>query len=220
MSIPIPSKSSARLSTLILSITMAFTGIAYAQSYEMPEPVPHQEEPDEPELSQEELQERRAQQSFEENQPTDYSRRDLAYMLGDVPYFSHFLAGLEQTGLLNELDGEQTYTLFVPFDEAFERLPAGIMENWQSGNDAEGYRQFIARHIIEGEVTSESLGEDAQSFETLNGNEVEIRSIYGAIMAGPISVNMPDIETVQGYIHGMNGVLLTPTTEEPNVVEQ
>lgn len=215
------SKRTTTLSAIALGIAMAFTGSVYAQEYEMPEPPQEEEEEVEgQELSREELAEQQAQQALEENQPTDYSGYSLAAMLEEVPFFAQFHEALEQTGLLEELDPDETYTVFAPFDEAFARVPADVMENWQAGNDEEGYREFVAYHIIEGEITSESLGEDAESFTTLNGDEVEIRSLYGAIMAGTVSVNMPDMETAQGYVHGIDAVLYTPVSEEPEVAEQ
>lgn len=206
-----------RLSVIAASLTLAF-GSSWisvsAQEYEMPEtPQEQQEESsEEPELTREELEEMQAQQAFEENEPTDYSGHTLAEMLESQPFFAHFYEALQQTELLNELDPEQRYTVFAPFDEAFARLPEDVYESWRSGENTDEFREFIGYHIVEGEYGSESLTDDSITVTTLNGDELELRSLYGAIMADHVSVNMPNIATAQGYVHGVDSTLLSPTT--------
>ncbi|MCL5049892.1 MAG: fasciclin domain-containing protein [Firmicutes bacterium] len=144
---------------------------------------------------------------MDENQPTDFSGYTLAQALAEQPYFGQFHQALEQTGLLEELDPEQSYTVFAPFDEAFSRVPSDVLEAWQAGDDEEGYREFIGYHIVEGEYDTNALSDDAQEVTTLNGETVSLRTLYGAIMVEHVSVNMPDIQTAQGYVHGVDAVL-------------
>ena len=202
------SKCKSALLAVAVSFALGTSGYALAQEYEPPEPPEEQqEEEEEAELTREELLEQQAREALDENQPTDYSGHSLADMLSSEPYFARFYEALEQTGVLDDLDPDQEYTVFAPFDEALFRLPEGVWENWSEGNDADEFREFIAYHVVEGSISASDLDEDTRRVTTLNGDELELRSAYGAIMVDHVSVNMPDIETNQGYVHGIDSVL-------------
>ncbi|MCC5880840.1 MAG: fasciclin domain-containing protein [Idiomarina sp.] len=203
--------NSTRKSALIaiaISFALGTSGYALAQEYEMPEPPEEeQQEQEEREVSREELLEQQAREALDENRPTDYSNHSLDEMLSSEAYFGRFHQALEQTGILDDLDPEQEYTVFAPFDEALNRLPEGVWDNWIEGNDSDEFHDFIAYHIVEGAYAASDLDENAQRITTLNGEDLELRSAYGAIMVDHVSVNMPDIQTNQGYVHGIDSVL-------------
>lgn len=197
-------KRSYQLSSIIIALGLAWS--VQAQDTAQEDPVAEQQ-----------------QQALEENQPTDYSNEPFATLLSSEPRFSRFHQALELTGLLEDISELEDATIFAPFDEAFSRLPAGIWEAWEQGDGHDELRSILEQHIIvDQRISREDATDDGQSYTTLAGEDVEVRSLYGALMIGAISVNVPDLETAQGYVHGIDSIAadLTDLQTEPVQVEE
>lgn len=187
-------KVSFGLSTLALALGMAFS-------------VQAQEAENEEGYGEEEFLQQQ-EQAMQQYESRDYSSELFSTLLTTEPQFSMFYQALELTGLAEELDELENATIFAPFNEAFTRLPEGIWEAWEQGDGQDELREILTHHIIEEQrVTSEDASESGQTYATLSGENVEVSSLYGALMVDSVSVNIPDMETSQGVIHGIDAII-------------
>ena len=120
---------------------------------------------------------------------------------------STFSDALKRTGLEDMLGGSDFVTVFVPTNEAFEKLPKDILE------DDEELKSLVLRHIvpgfpkrradlIEGDSTHETAGGDEITITKSSRRKVSVKSSEGE---GKAVRN--DILGTNGVVYWLNGVL-------------
>lgn len=71
---------------------------------------------------------------------------------------SRFVAVAKATGIDATLNGPGPYTVFVPDDAAFEKLPAGTYDTWLKPESRPELTQVLTYHILPGTVLMEDIG--------------------------------------------------------------
>lgn len=138
----------------------------------------------------------------------DHSDKNIAEVLGEKDRFSRFHEALEQADMKDELNDGGSYTVFAPTNEAFERLPEGTWDEWMNGDNNDQLRDVLSYHIVEERISVDDIGESEESKDTINDGEVRISQSFGSIMVNTASVSYADIEAENGYIHGIDTVLM------------
>ncbi len=116
---------------------------------------------------------------------------------------------VEAAGLAGTLSGDGPFTVFAPTDAAFNALPMGTIDALLADPMGE-LTDILLYHVVPGEALSTDLV-DGQSITTLNGASVTV-SIGGGVFINDAQVTVADIETDNGIVHVIDGVLLPPTT--------
>jgi uncharacterized surface protein with fasciclin (FAS1) repeats len=116
---------------------------------------------------------------------------------------------VSEAGLVGALSGEGPFTVFAPTDEAFEALPAGLLNELLM--DPTGDLTSILQYHVAGLEASSGGLTDGQLVPTLLGEEVTI-GIDQGVFVDQAEVVAPNIYTGNGIVHVINAVLL------PNVV--
>lgn len=101
------------------------------------------------------------------NEPPDLN---LAVALGYVPTFG---AAIANTDLVVELGDAGPYTVFVPSEAAFARLPAGTLQDLQRPENRDALAELLRQHIVRGRVTTADLA-GARRLRTLAGTYLEV----------------------------------------------
>ncbi|WP_298916660.1 fasciclin domain-containing protein [uncultured Algimonas sp.] len=125
--------------------------------------------------------------------------------------YSTVYGAIGTAGLADTFDGDVEYTVFAPNNAAF------------SGMDLSGLSQAqladtLKYHTVEGRISSADLVKKLQSnggsYEvmTLSGEPIRFVDMDGTIKVADrngytYTVDMPDNEFRNGYIHGIDGVL-------------
>ncbi|MCC5880841.1 MAG: fasciclin domain-containing protein [Idiomarina sp.] len=138
----------------------------------------------------------------------DYSDKKIVEVLGEKDRFSMFHEALEHADMKDKLNGDDSYTVFAPTDEAFERLPEGTWDEWMEDGNRDQLREVLSYHIVEERISTDDIGESRESKDTMNDGELRISQSFGSIMVNTASVSYADIEAENGYIHGIDTVLL------------
>uniref|UniRef100_A0A8C0HNA8 Periostin n=1 Tax=Buteo japonicus TaxID=224669 RepID=A0A8C0HNA8_9AVES len=98
------------------------------------------------------------------------------------------------------------YTLFAPTNEAFERLPRGVLERIMG--DKVASEALVKFHILNTMQCSEAITGGA-AYETLEGNTVEVGCDGESLTVnGAKMVKRKDIVTSNGVIHLIDEVLI------------
>ena len=136
---------------------------------------------------------------------------DTAVAAGD---FETLVTAVQAAGLEETLHGEGPFTVFAPTDDAFAALPEGTLDTLLA--DPEGdLTDILTYHVVEGAVpAADVVGLDGQEVPTVNGAPVAVAvgtddAVTLTDAAGnDVAVTQTDIETSNGVIHVIDGVLL------------
>jgi transforming growth factor-beta-induced protein len=126
--------------------------------------------------------------------------------------FSTLVAAVGAAGLTETLSGDGPFTVFAPTDEAFAAaLEALGLTAEELLADTETLTSILTYHVVAGEVPStDVVGLDGQSVETVNGASVEITVDGETVMVNDATVTAVDVEANNGVIHVIDAVLLPP----------
>lgn len=136
---------------------------------------------------------------------------DTAVAAGD---FDTLVAAVQAAELEETLRGDGPFTVFAPSDDAFATLPEGTVDTLLEDptGDLAG---ILTYHVVEGAVMAEAVvGIDGQEVTTVNGatftvNVADDGAVSITDAAGnEVNVVATDIETSNGVIHVLDGVLM------------
>uniref|UniRef100_H0X8Z3 Periostin n=1 Tax=Otolemur garnettii TaxID=30611 RepID=H0X8Z3_OTOGA len=125
---------------------------------------------------------------------------------------SSFRAAAITSDILEALGRDGHFTLFAPTNEAFEKLPRGVLERIMG--DKVASEALMKYHILNTLQCSEAIMGGAV-FETLEGNTIEIGCDGDSITVNGIKmVNKKDIVTNNGVIHLIDQVLIPDSAKQ------
>ncbi|KAM6180232.1 periostin isoform 11-T11 [Erethizon dorsatum] len=130
---------------------------------------------------------------------------------------SSFRAAAITSDLLEALGRDGHFTLFAPTNEAFEKLPRGVLERIMG--DKVASEALMKYHILNTLQCSEAIMGGAV-FETMEGNTIEIGCEGDSITINGVKmVNKKDIVTNNGVIHLIDEVLI-PDSDDTLSMDQ
>ena len=134
--------------------------------------------------------------------------------------YSTLVAAVKFAGLESALsDSKAELTLLAPTNRAFERALAQLgltAEQLLSDGKQDLVKQILLYHVISGEVRAGAVRAAAGGdVPTLEGESVHVSvSPFGVIeLNDGVYVRRTDIDTTNGVIHSLSGVLLPPSVE-------
>lgn len=121
--------------------------------------------------------------------------------------FATFLKIVDAAGVTERFEGKGPYTVFAPTDEAFARLPEGMLDDLlQPANQAQ-LAGLLANHVVPGRLTSDRI--ESMKVANVNGQDLHIRAIGGVITVNGSRVLRPDLMADNGVLHGIKLVIRT-----------
>ncbi|MCT2537082.1 fasciclin domain-containing protein [Aquibacillus koreensis] len=141
---------------------------------------------------------------------------DIVDTAVDAGNFTTLVAAVEQAGLVDALKGEGPFTVFAPTDEAFANLLEELDVTAEELLAREDLADILQYHVVSGKVMASDL-EDGMEAETLNGQKVMIS--LDPVQVNDANVTTADIETSNGVIHVIDGVLLPMDEETESIPE-
>ena len=127
------------------------------------------------------------------------------------PDFSTLVAAVEAADLAETLSAEGPYTVFAPTDEAFEALPAGLLDALLLPENKEVLTQILTYHVVEGEVMSADI--EPGDVPTVEGEDLTIAVTDGTVTVNGATVEAADVEASNGVIHVIDEVLVPPNVD-------
>lgn len=137
--------------------------------------------------------------------------KDIVDIAVEDGRFTTLVAALQAADLVETLSGEGPFTVFVPTDDAFAKLPAGTVEALLA--DIPQLTNILLYHVVPGKVmAADVLTLDGQEVETaLEGKMIMITIDGDKVMLNQdVMVIITDIEAANGVIHVIDTVLLPP----------
>jgi len=122
------------------------------------------------------------------------------------------VAAIKAADLVNALSNAGPFTVFAPTNEAFNKLPAGTVENLLKPENKDQLQDILQYHVSLGVFQADAL-QDGQSIGQVNGGNIKITKKDGKIMINGTATIIASIPTSNGVIHVVDAVLLPPKTE-------
>ena len=130
----------------------------------------------------------------------------LSAMIGDSATFSTLKKALVAAGLDTTLGTKGEYTVFAPTDEAFGKLPAGVLAKLLLPENKEKLRSLLLYHVVAGNVLAANLKEG--DVKTMNGEKVEVDIDGAEIKINDSKVFSADVVANNGVMHSIGTVMV------------
>jgi uncharacterized surface protein with fasciclin (FAS1) repeats len=118
--------------------------------------------------------------------------------------FKTLVAAVQAAGLGETLSGAGPFTVFAPNDEAFAKLPAGVVQALL-GNIPR-LTEILTFHVVPGKLMAADVVK-LTSAKTVQGQNLTIAA-QNAVTINGANVIMPNIEADNGVIHVIDQVIL------------
>ncbi|HEY9707550.1 MAG TPA: fasciclin domain-containing protein [Oculatellaceae cyanobacterium] len=117
---------------------------------------------------------------------------------------SILIKAFEASNLVDILKSPGLYTVFAPVDEAFARMPEGLLDSLLQ--DIPKLKRILTYHVVSGDVRSDNLLEIDEA-PTVEGSVLVIDSSNGYKVNQAIVLE-PDVLTDNGVIHAIDSILM------------
>jgi uncharacterized surface protein with fasciclin (FAS1) repeats len=112
---------------------------------------------------------------------------------------------LDSTELIETLKNPGPFTVFTPTNEAFDKLPEGVLESLM-GKRKNDFINILSYHIVAGAIKAHDF-KDGEKLRTLAGEELTVSVRNEKLMINGTNVIESDIESSNGMIHVIDGIL-------------
>jgi len=142
---------------------------------------------------------------------------NLVQLCESTPNLSILTAALVAADLTDTLsDASKKFTVFAPTDDAFNALPAGVLDNLMKPENKQELADILTYHVLPEQVKSTDLN-PFQAVTTVEGKPLHVTKWGGKVQVGP-SLLSADLKNViaadnlasNGVAHIIDGVLLPP----------
>ena len=120
--------------------------------------------------------------------------------------FKTLVAAVTAASLVETLKGKGPFTVFAPSDDAFQKLPQGVVADLLKPENKSKLQGVLTYHVVSGKVLAADVV-NLKSAKSVQGQELTIDTKHGVKIEGA-NVVQTDIECSNGVIHVIDTVLL------------
>ena len=135
--------------------------------------------------------------------------QDILQVAAISPGFKTFLAAVKAAGLTDTFKNSGPFTLFVPSDEAFKKLPDGTLDRWLKPENKAELSRIVTYHAVNGSLALADLMGKKFNRKSVEGAELAIDGLSG-VMVNKAKVVKSEISASNGVIHVLDSVLTPP----------
>ena len=125
--------------------------------------------------------------------------------------FNTLLAAAKAAGLAGALGSTHDITVFAPTDAAFDKLPAGTVENLLKPENRHQLAAILKYHVVPARIPSSAAKIKSAHIGTLKASgdtTINVRKRFGQVYVDKARVISADIKASNGIIHVINKVLI------------
>ena len=117
------------------------------------------------------------------------------------------VAAVKAAGLAETLSGAGPFTVFAPTNEAFNKLPAGTVDNLLKPETKGDLTSILTYHVVPGAFKAADL-KDGQKLKTVQGKELTVSIKDGKVMIDGATVTVADVVSSNGVTHVIDAVVM------------
>jgi uncharacterized surface protein with fasciclin (FAS1) repeats len=129
------------------------------------------------------------------------------------------VAAVKAAGLVETLESAGPFTVFAPTNEAFDKLPAGTVDNLIKPENKATLTKILTYHVVSGRLSAADLwakvkaGNGKAELTTVQGGKLTVmaknKKLYLVDEKGGESwITIADVNQSNGVIHVVNAVLM------------
>lgn len=129
------------------------------------------------------------------------------------------VAAVKAAGLVETLEGPGPFTVFAPTNEAFDKLPAGTVDNLLKPENLNTLKKVLTYHVVAGRITTRDLkkmieeGGGKATLTTVEGGTLTAWMKDGKIMitddkGNMAAITIPNVYQSNGVIQVIDNVLM------------
>jgi uncharacterized surface protein with fasciclin (FAS1) repeats len=138
----------------------------------------------------------------------DESQRNIVQVASASDDHSTLVAALKGAEYVDVLANAGPFTVFAPTNDAFNKLPAGTVDDLLKPENKDKLRNILEYHVYVG-VINESLIQDGMTLNQVNLDNVTIKKNGDNLVVNDANV-LATIKTSNGIIYSIDAVLLPP----------
>ena len=144
---------------------------------------------------------------------TTSTGRDLAISAAKSANHTVLFRALRMSGLTDQASGKGPYTVFAPTNEAFDKLPAGTVDDLLKPAAKSKLMKILAYHVVKGKYTAGDL-QDGQKLKTVTGGTLTVGKQGDALTitdgaGNTATVDPANAEATNGTIFSIDTVLMS-----------
>jgi len=128
------------------------------------------------------------------------------------------VAAVKAAGLVETLKGKGPFTVFAPTNAAFDKLPAGTVDNLLKPENKATLVKILTYHVVAGRYSAKKIialitkGNGKAELKTVQGGILTASIVEGKVVltdenGGTATVTIADVFQSNGVIHVIDGVV-------------
>merc|ERR1711992_42200 len=135
--------------------------------------------------------------------------KTIAELVVSEPRFSTLLAAVKAADLVDTLNGEGSFTVFAPTNEAFKKVPEEALTGLLA--DKEELKAVLLRHVVPSSLQGKNIPPGTTALTTAGGEEISVRRDSNNLIqvqstAGSAYVVLFDVIASNGVAHAVDSV--------------
>lgn len=142
----------------------------------------------------------------------DMSQKNVVQVAIGSKDHTTLVAAVKAAELVDVLSNAGPFTVFAPTNAAFDKLPAGTVDNLLKPEKKEDLTDILQYHVSVGVFKADMLT-DGEVIGQVNGGNITITKKDGKLMVNGTATIIASIPASNGIIHVVDGVLLPPAAK-------
>jgi len=146
----------------------------------------------------------------QESVKDDVSQKDVVKVAMSSPDHTTLVAALKQADLVTSLSNAGPFTVFAPTNEAFNKLPAGTVDDLMKQANADKLVNILQYHVFVSALQPDYF-KDGQTLNMVNGDNLKVSVNSGIVTLNGKAHIVKSIPASNGMIYVIDEVLLPPS---------
>jgi len=139
----------------------------------------------------------------------DISEKNVVQIAEGSKDHSTLVKAVVAVELVDALSNAGPFTVFAPTNEAFDKLPAGTLDNLLKPENKADLQSILQYHVSLGVFKTENM-QDGQTIGQVNGDNITLSVKDGKVTVNGTAHVIASIPASNGIIHVVDAVLLPP----------
>lgn len=138
----------------------------------------------------------------------DVSQQDVVRIAVNSPDHTTLVTALKTAEYVDALSNAGPFTVFAPTNAAFDKLPAGTVENLLKPESKDALRNILEYHVFVGVLTEDRI-QDGMTINQVNLDDVTLNKKDGKLTVNGANV-LGSARGSNGIVYIIDAVLLPP----------
>ena len=135
------------------------------------------------------------------------SNPNVVQLAAKNPDLSTLVTAVKAAGLATSLSNAGPFTVFAPLNSAFDKLPAGTVDDLLKPEKVDALSDILGYHTYVGVIKEENMT-DGQSLGMVNGKNIKITMVDGKPVINGKAKIVAVVPASNGIVYAIDEVLL------------